>query len=211
MSHSSIGHKELIEQAKSGDQAALEQLLIEFSDSLTAHVSLRLPAALRRRVGVEDVTQQALTQAFLKIEQLRETTPEAFGAWLKAIGEMTLMRIIKAERRKKRGGEFRLAGQIQDSCTGSLVDLIGKLPGDARTASQKVARHEAVAALQVGIAALDADQRRAIQLNLIQGKTIEETAAEMERSPAAVRGLVHRGKQNLADAMGRASIWLSQK
>ena len=185
--------------------------MIEFSDTLIAHISLRLPAALQSRVSVEDVTQQALTQAFLKIGQLRETTPQAFGAWLKAIGEMTLMGIIQAERRLKRGGELRRAGQVQDSCTGSLVDLISKLPGDAHTASQKVARHEAVSALPVGIASLDADHRRAIQLNLIQGKTIEETAAEMERTPAAVRGLVHRGKQNLAEAMGRASMWLSQR
>ena len=206
----SPGQKELIQQAKSGNRTALERLLVEFSDSLTAHISLRLSATLQRRISVEDVTQQALTQAFLKIEQLRETTPEAFGAWLKAIGEMTLMGIVKAERRMKRGGEFRRAGQIQDSCAGSLVDLIDKLPGDARTASQKVARHEAVSALQVAIAGLDADQRRAIQLNLIQGKSIEETAAEMERTPGAIRGLVHRGKQNLAEAMGRASMWLSQ-
>lgn len=202
--------QELIQQAKDGDRIALERLLVSYADSLSKHIARRLPTDVRSRISVEDVTQLAMTQAFLKIQHLRETTPKAFTAWLKAIGELTLMGMVKSERRQKRGGEFRRVGQVRSGDTGSLVDLIGELPGDASTASQRVARHEALAALQVSIASLDEDQRQAIQLNLIQGKSIEDTAAEMGRTPAAVRGLVYRAKQNLADAMGRASNWLSR-
>ena len=98
---------ELIQQAREGDRAALEQLLIESSGTLEDHIARRLPISLRSKVSVEDATQQALTQAFLKIDLLREATPASFGAWLKAIGERTVMGVIKAEGRQKRGGRFQ--------------------------------------------------------------------------------------------------------
>jgi RNA polymerase sigma-70 factor (ECF subfamily) len=74
-----------------------------------------------------------------------------------------------------------------------------------------VARGEALQALQVALAALPDDQRQAIQMRLLEGKTLEETAHVLARTPDAVRGLVHRGKQGLLEAMGRASLWLKSK
>ena len=57
-----------------------------------------------------------------------------------------------------------------------MVDLLGQLPVEEATASQIVARREGVAALQVAIAGLPSDQRQAIQLHLLKGMTLEETA-----------------------------------
>ena len=66
-------------------------------------------------------------------------------------------------------------------------------------------------ALQVALAGLPEDQREAIRLNLLQGKTLEETATAMDRTTPAVRGLIRRGKQQLSEAMGRASVWMSMR
>lgn len=202
---------ELIEQAKAGDKVALEELLVAHSHELSTHIAQRLPAWMQSVVSVEDMMQEAFTQSFLKIDRLRETSPRAFVAWLKAIGEMSLMGFIKAQGRQKRGGGFRRLWHATNTVTGSVGDLMQNLPGDGTTASQGMARREAIAALQVGLAGLPSAQRQAIQLHFIQGKTLEETATEMNRTPAAIRGLVHRGKQALSEAMGRASLWLSRK
>ena len=91
----------LVVQAKAGDRLALERLLISHSEVLSAHIARRLPASLRSTISVEDVTQQALLQTFLKIDLLRDTSLPAFSAWLKAIGEKTLMDMIKQHRRHK--------------------------------------------------------------------------------------------------------------
>jgi RNA polymerase sigma-70 factor (ECF subfamily) len=80
-----------------------------------------------------------------------------------------------------------------------------------RSPGSVVAQGEAVQALQVALAALPADQRRAIQLHLLEGKSLDETATALGRTPDAIRGLVHRGKQALQAAMGRASLWLKSK
>jgi RNA polymerase sigma-70 factor (ECF subfamily) len=74
-----------------------------------------------------------------------------------------------------------------------------------------IARDEALQALHIALAGLATDQREAIRLRHLEGKSLEETAAAMGRTPDAVRGLVHRGKQQLQEAMGRASRWLKVK
>ena len=201
----------LIEQARSGDRLALERLLISHTDQLRVHLARRLPARLQSTVAVDDVVQEALTQAFLRIERLRDSSPEAFATWLKTIGDMILVDFIRKEDAQKRGGQFRRRRLASDSVTGSLVDLIEKLPGDSATASRGAARQEGIAALQVAIAGLPEEQRQAVQLHLLLDKSLQETAQAMGRSTGAVRGLVRRAKENLGKAMGRASAWLSRR
>lgn len=201
----------LIRKAQAGDRMALEQVLWTHSEELREHIARRMPSWLQSSVAVEDILQKALIEAYLKIDQLRDASPKAVRAWLKTTGEMALLSVIRIERAKKRGGQFDRRQFATDSVTGSLVDLLEKLPGDSTTASSIVARQEGIAALQVTIAGLPDDQRQAIQLHLLQGKTLEETAVAMDRTPASIRSLIHRGKQNLAEAMGRASVWLSRR
>jgi RNA polymerase sigma-70 factor (ECF subfamily) len=55
------------------------------------------------------------------------------------------------------------------------------------------------------------DQRMAIQMQQLEGKSVEETAAALGRTPGAIRGLVHRGKLELVEALGRASRWLKSR
>lgn len=201
----------LIEKARGGDRVAIEQLLVTHSLKLRSHIARRLPTRLQATVTVEDVVQETLTDAYLKINKLRDASEGAFVNWLKTIAEVTLLRLLRAENAQNRGWGVRRRQFATDSLTGRLVDMLEKLPGDGATASRAGARKEAVAALQVALAGLPTDQRQAIQLHLLQGKSLEETAAAMECTPASVRSLVHRGKQKFAEAMGRASVWLSQR
>ena len=127
----------LVEQVKAGDQTALERLLLEHSDTLSTHIAQRIPASLRSVIGVEDVMQQTFMRAFDKIDQLQDSSPGAFVAWLKAIGATTLMGIIKTERRQKRGGKFRQVQHVKNNVTESLVDLLEQLPGDVATAGER--------------------------------------------------------------------------
>jgi RNA polymerase sigma factor (sigma-70 family) len=72
------------------------------------------------------------------------------------------------------------------------------------------ATKEAIQALEVHIAGLPQEHRRAVQLNYLQGRSLEETATALGRSPAAVRGLLYRAKQRLRVALGRSSRWFGR-
>ncbi|MCA9217194.1 MAG: sigma-70 family RNA polymerase sigma factor [Planctomycetales bacterium] len=203
--------EELIKNARGGDRRALELLLIQHAERLRIHLLRGLPQRVQGRISVEDVVQETLAQAFLKIRRLRGDSERSFVAWLYAIGDMTLIDLVRKDTAQIRGGNFQRKQFAGDSANNSLVDLLGQLPGDSITASRNVAIKEGVAALQVAIASLPDDQRRAVQLHLLQGKSLDETADEMQRTKASVRSLLHRAKEQLADAMGRASNWLSHR
>jgi RNA polymerase sigma-70 factor (ECF subfamily) len=74
-----------------------------------------------------------------------------------------------------------------------------------------VARHEAAVALQISLANLPPDQRAAVQLRYLDGKTENEVAASMGRTRDAVHGLVVRARSTMRELLGRSSRWFSRK
>jgi RNA polymerase sigma-70 factor (ECF subfamily) len=92
-----------------------------------------------------------------------------------------------------------------------IVSLWDWITADDTSPPSALVRAEAVQALQVALAALPEDRRAAIQMQQLEGKSVEETAAALGKTPGAVRGLVHRGKLELVAALGRASRWLKSK
>jgi RNA polymerase sigma factor (sigma-70 family) len=92
----------------------------------------------------------------------------------------------------------------------SLLDLLEVVAGPSNTASRLIAKKEAVHAMQVAIAQLSDDYRRALTLSFLEGKPIDEVARLMDRTPGAVRGLIYRAKKELRASMGRSSLYLTR-
>ncbi len=203
--------QERIGKAVSGDRFALQELLLAHTPQLSRHIAPKLPSSLRGILEVEDVLNATFLQAFRNIGKLREVSERSFYAWLKTIAENQLRDALKTLQRKKRGGGHRRLRAPAKSNSGSVADLAELLSADCDTPSGAFARQEAVQAIQVGIAGLPDDQRKAICLHVLEGKSLAETAAIMNRTPGAVRALVHRAKQQLREGLGRASVWLSSR
>jgi len=203
------GQSELIDRARAGDRTALERLLWDHYNRLVALLNVKLAGNLHRLVTTEDIVQETFIQAIRDIGKCQASSEASFAAWLSAIAEHRLNDIIKGAYRKKRGGDWQRAGDTVDSTSG-LVELVSLLSDDRSTPGRKVARHEAVQAIQIGIAALADEQREAIRLRYLEGKSIEETAAAMGRTTAAVNGLVRRAKETLRGTLENSSRWLSK-
>ncbi|MBX9789857.1 MAG: sigma-70 family RNA polymerase sigma factor, partial [Pirellulales bacterium] len=114
-------------------------------------------------------------------------------------------------RRKKRGGDRHQVARPTTAGESSVADLVALLSDHGGTPSQCVARDEAIRAIHVGLAGLPNDQRAVIMHRYIQQQSIESTAAAMQRTPGAVRGLLHRAKSSLRDALGRSARWFAYK
>lgn len=200
----------LVAAAVGGDQAALERLLLAHYDSLAQQIGAKLPPRLQATHAVEDILQLTFFQAFRDIGQFEQRSDASFGNWLARIAENRLCDAIKEQDRAKRGGEMR---RVEDAAgsDSSILSLWDWIAAADTSPGSIVAREEALHALQVAVAALPDDQRAAIRLRFLEGKSLEETAAAMHRTPDAIRGLVHRGKEQLLAAMGRASKWLKSK
>jgi RNA polymerase sigma-70 factor, ECF subfamily len=202
---------QLITKAASGDHVALERLLLTYYDRLARSIGAKLPTSVQQVVDVDDILQQTFLQVFRDIRNFELQSGPSFFSWVKTIAENRLLDTIKGLKRKKRGGEHHRARAVKDGQTSSIKDLVEMLSAHGRSPSRSFARHEAMQAVQIGLASLPDEQREAIRLRFISGKSLEEVAAMMGCTKAAVRGLIYRGKQDLHDAMGRSSRWLSKK
>jgi RNA polymerase sigma-70 factor (ECF subfamily) len=201
----SSGQTDLIEQARAGDRAALQQLLWDHYNRLVGFIRPRLSGNLQRLIAVEDVVQETFIQAIRDIGNCQATSDQAFAAWLSAIAEHRLHDIIKGLYRQKRGGDRRQVEAPVAGSAGGLVELVDLISDHRSTPGGRLTRHEAVQAMQIGIAGLPDDQREAVRLRYLEGKSIEETAAELGRTAAAVNGLVRRAKESLRSILLESS------
>ena len=200
---------EQIRAAIAGDRPALERLLLDHYDPLKERIGPRLSASLQAVVAADDIVQQTFAQVFRDIASYQPQDGATFLDWISAIAENRLRDELRAAKREKRGGAARRISPANDEQ--AAADLIDSLLADSQTASRAMARREAIAALQVALAQLPASQQEAVRLHFLEGLTIGETAALLNCTSGAVRGLLDRGKDQLRAALGRASLYLSRK
>jgi len=203
--------RELVRQAVDGDPQALEQLLVAHCDTVAEHIRPKLAGPLQSLISVEDILQETFFRAFQQIRRFEPKSDNSFVAWLKIIAESRIVDAIKHSRRRKRGGDMRRVGQMQDAFQTSVADLLAVIVDeDGNSPSRIAATDEAVRAMQVAIASLPEEQRQAVLLRYFRQQSFEEAGAEMDRSPEAVRGLLRRAKAALRERMQRTSIWLTK-
>ena len=195
----------LIASAIEGDHVALQKLLISRAVVLRKFADRKLPAVMRDRVDTEDIVQQVYVEAFRSIHRFRLDEADSFQAWLLKVAEHVINDVIKHHQRVKRGGKFHRVRPTKTTESQSVADLVDLLSAEGHSPSQSAMGHEAVAALTEAINALPDDNRRAVQLRLLEGKSLEETASLMNRSPRAVQGLVDRAKKKMRAVLGRLS------
>ena len=207
----SDGSEDPIRQAVGGDIVALERLLLRHHSLVAAHIAKSLREPLKSTCTVEDVLQETFVQAIRDIRNCQAQSEQSFCGWLLTIADHRIHALSRAKDSKKRGGGRQPvsgAATSTESRCGALLEVVA---GKDETPSGVAGRHEALAAVQVGVAALPQDQREAVRLHFIEQRTLDETASNMGRSPAAVRGLLHRAKDGLRATLRRSSLWLAKR
>jgi RNA polymerase sigma factor (sigma-70 family) len=172
----------LVEAARSGDRAALAELL-------GRHRAVLL-ALCRRALGdatlAEDAAQEAALTAMLGLDRLR--SPASFGAWLAGIG-LNICRRWSA--RPAPWAWETLVGGV--STPGAWE--VGLDPADQAIASE-VARR-----VRRAVRELPDGQRRAVTLRYFAGMTQAEMAAALDIPVGAVKTRLHKGRAALRDRL----------
>jgi len=166
----------LVEQAISGDRAALEELLHASHDRLVAAIRGKLPPEVRDRFGVEDICQEAYIAAFRQIGRFKLQGDDAFFRWLLKIAERKLLDARRRDVATKRGaGRPKLRNQSPGAAS-SVVDLLELLAVYERTPSSSAASHEAIAAQH---RAVEFRRAGAIRHNLFDNSLGPEKAVDV--------------------------------
>jgi len=188
-----------LDRATGGDADALQRLILHYHAPLRAAVDAKMDAPVRRYLDVDDVLQEAYVAAFKSVRGCRFSAPGAFYKWLERIALNELVDQRRALARRKRD-VARDARQPVDAAS-SYPDLLNRLAAADRTPSHYIARSEAVAAVLSSLARLTDDQRRVIQLRFLQGRSVAEVAARLNKSEPAVHMLCHRALTSLRTLM----------
>ena len=205
-----LPESEWIAAAVGGDREALQQLLIRHCRSISRYVSAQCPTYLAGQIDVDDLLQETLLAAAKGFPRFRGHSSGEFRAWLRAIALNRLRDRVKNLTAQKRRG-LPAVPSPQGTGGSSIVNLVTTLLDQHDTPSRSCARREEIDAVRVALAQLPGDQRQAIMLRYLEGKSTDATAQTMERSPQAVHGLICRAMVSLRQLLGTSSRWFRNK
>jgi RNA polymerase sigma-70 factor (ECF subfamily) len=172
-----------------------ESVLARYRGYLRMLAETKLDRRLRSKVDPSDIVQETMLQAFRAWGDLRGTSEGERLAWLRQILMRTLLHAVRDFGRAKRNVAreqplVRLADQ-------SSLHLEALCAADQTSPSQVAVRAEELLRVADALLELPEEQRSAVLAYYWRGATVKEIGAEMERSGAAVAGLIYRGVKRL--------------
>jgi RNA polymerase sigma-70 factor (ECF subfamily) len=152
---------------------------------------------LAGKLEPSDVVQETLLQAHAQRFQYRGHSENEWRAWLRTI---LAHKIIDAQRkysRRERIPERSLHAALDESS----ARIEPWLAASGASPSNEAARAEHLLRLTEALAHLPEDQRRAVELHHLDGKSVPEVGRLMDRTTASVAGLLRRGLGELRSLM----------
>jgi RNA polymerase sigma factor (sigma-70 family) len=187
--------RQLIEGLRAGDRQAARMFWEQYGQALHRVAEKHLGAAVRRRIGPEDVVQSAC-RTFLRRAQGGEfQLPDSEALW-SLLCVITLTKVREQTRyhlRQKRGLAQEVHG-LGDAGDASDPALNAAAPGPTPAEAAEFADQ-----LEQVLASLDEEERRVVDLKL-QEYTHEEVAERLGCSERTVRRVFKRVQARLARA-----------
>jgi RNA polymerase sigma-70 factor (ECF subfamily) len=146
-----------------------------------------------------DLVQESLLKAHAKIDQFQDGSEEQLVRWLQTI----LLNTWRDEVRKALGGRrnIDLDRSLDAAIAGSSARLEDWLAAQQSSPSQSAERHELLIRLADALAELSGDERDAVMLHHMSGKSVKEIAVELDRTTKAVTSLLYRGLKKLRERL----------
>lgn len=177
----------LVREACAGSRVALDALYERHRGRLLAFAASRMTPTLSRFVSPEDIVQEAHLESARKIDSFHPGHAGAFYRWLVGIAAYKI-----AEANRQRQAKKRALGPLDEE------------PAAPDTSpSGRVARNERHERLREALATLPDAQAEAVRLRYLEGLSLAETAARLDRTEGAVKALVTRGLGALAARLSR--------
>jgi len=181
----------LMLRAKEGDEAAFAQLV--------ANNQNRLVGVLAHMLGDAEAAEDVAQEVFFRIYQARHGyEPTArFSTWLFRIANnLALNRRRDTARRREfvpNGGEPGLSGARPIERL--LADKSGLMP------TRQFDKAEMQSVVQAALETLNEKQRMAVLLHKFQEMSYTEIAGTLDMTPAAVKSLLSRARDNLREKL----------
>jgi RNA polymerase sigma-70 factor, ECF subfamily len=186
MDNSSADTARLLEQARAGDQAALNEVFNRHRARLRRMVELRLDRRLQARIDASDVIQEAYVDAVRRLDEFLSRPDYPLFLWLRLlVGE----RLLKLHRHhlgtRMRDAELEVSifrGALPAATSAALA---AQLMGKHTSPTQAAVRAERMLRLQEALNSLDPIDREVLSLRHFEDLSLAETARSLEIQEAA--------------------------
>ncbi|MCB1538482.1 MAG: sigma-70 family RNA polymerase sigma factor [Rhodospirillales bacterium] len=167
---------QMVRDFASGDAGAYRRLLAASARVVRAYLAARMTGPAR--ADLEDVVQETLLNVHTKFHSYDQSLP--YVPWLRTIAHHKL---VDHWRRRRFSGTVPLDDGAAETLAAPESD---------------VAASNATLTLERYLAALNAKQRRVVELARIAGKSMADIAQEMDISVADAKVTLHRALRKLA-------------
>jgi len=178
--------QELLEQARSGDPAAVERLLSEYREPLRRVIDLRLDPALARRVDASDIVQDVLFEANTRLVDYLRTPNMPFHLWLRHLAQDRIIDTHRQHRLAQRRSIDREQAIARPAwAEESSVQLAAQLIAPGHSPESVVIHQELQRKLDGAILELEDGDRDIIQMRHHEQLSNQEVAAVLKLTEAA--------------------------
>jgi RNA polymerase sigma-70 factor (ECF subfamily) len=177
----------LLQQARSGDDAARGLLLELYRNYLRLMARSLNNGALRARIDPSDIVQETFLKAHREFDAFAGSTEPELVAWLRQI----LVRNVSDQARyhRRQGRDPRRQESLEAALDRSSVAVQRALAASMSSPSVRLERRERAVLLANALERLPADYRDVFILRNLEDLPFEQVAARMDRSDNAVRKL----------------------
>jgi RNA polymerase sigma-70 factor (ECF subfamily) len=193
----------LIEEARGGDGAAQQALLVRHRDRLRRMVAVRLDPRLAPRVDPSDVVQEALATAAEMLPGYLQKQPIPFYPWLR---RLAWERLVKLHRTHIAAEKRTVAREVVLELPDGSVNVLAQLGLAPNTSpSDQAVRKELQTRVRAALNELGERDREVLILRYLEQLSTEEIAAIMRSTPGAVKVRHLRALERLRALLGEGT------
>lgn len=164
---------------------------------------VKLDRQLRGRVDPSDIVQDTMLQACAAWGTFRGEQSCQVVAWLQRILMRTVLHALRDARRAKR--DVRREQRLDKIMDQSSQRIEAWIAHDEASPSEAAQHAEEMLQIADAVYELPEAERIAVMGYYWQGATLAELGEEMNRTPSAMAGLVHRGVSRLRGKLAAAA------
>jgi RNA polymerase sigma-70 factor (ECF subfamily) len=184
-------------------EADLAQRLERFRAYLRLLARQQLKPVLQGKLDPSDLVQQTFLEAHEAIEPCAKRTDAELACWLTRI---LAHNVADAERRFCAATrDVRLERSLEAVLDQSSSRLNAWIASEHGSPCKAAVHNEQVFRLAEALAQLPEDQRTALDMKHLQGRSVEEIGNHMSKSAASVAGLLRRGLKRLRELLSETS------
>jgi RNA polymerase sigma-70 factor, ECF subfamily len=193
---------QLLDQARRGESAAVEQLLTVHREPLRRMVGMRLDPALAQRVDASDIVQDVLLEASRRLADYLKDPGMPFHLWLRHIARD---HIIDAHRRHRQAQRRSLDRERPLVPAGladaSSLDLAARFIDQELTPATAAIRQELQERLHAALLELGEDDREVLLMRHFEQLSNQDVAAALDLTEAAASMRYLRAVRRLRDLL----------